>query len=156
MGASCPCLYVTIFWGYIERKKILPKWTPLLLYLMWFIDDKLGIWVGSESEFESFMADLNTHGLLTWITSGLQTSVDFLDRTVSLDLNGGLRFKTCQKALNLYLYIPPSSATPPEYCRALYSVIFDATGNRTPHWKTMLPLYLELLCVWVVHAGWWY
>ena len=113
MGTSCACLYATIFWGYIERKKILPKWKPLLPYLKRFIDDKLGIWVGSESEFENFKADLNTHGSLTWITSDLQTSVDFLDITISLDDNGGLRFKTYQKAFNLYLYIPPSSAHPP-------------------------------------------
>eukprot|EP00590_Aulacoseira_subarctica_P004296 CAMPEP_0172434678 /NCGR_PEP_ID=MMETSP1064-20121228/70754_1 /TAXON_ID=202472 /ORGANISM="Aulacoseira subarctica , Strain CCAP 1002/5" /LENGTH=451 /DNA_ID=CAMNT_0013182913 /DNA_START=373 /DNA_END=1724 /DNA_ORIENTATION=+ len=129
MGTSCACLYATIFWGYIERKKILPKWKPLLPYLKRFIDDKLGIWIGSDSEFESFKADLNTHGSLSWITSCLQTSVDFLDLTISLDDNGGLRFKTYQKAFNLYLYIPPSSAHPPG---VLKSIIF---GNLRRYWQ---------------------
>ena len=49
-------------------------------------------------------ADLNTHGSLTWISSCLQTSVEFLDLTISLNDNGALRFKTYQKAFNLYLY----------------------------------------------------
>jgi len=129
MGTSCACLYATIFWGYIERKKILPKWKPLLPYLKRFIDDKLGIWIGSDSEFESFKADLNTHGSVSWITSCLQTSVDFLDLTISLDDNGGLRFKTYQKAFNLYLYIPPSSAHPPG---VLKSIIF---GNLRRYWQ---------------------
>jgi len=129
MGTSCACLYATIFWGYIERKRILPKWKHLLPFFKRFIDDKLGIWVGSTLEFEQFMIDLNSQGSLQWIASGLQSSVNFLDLTISFCQDNKLSFMTYQKAFNLYLYIPPSSAHPPG---VLKSIIY---GNLRRYWQ---------------------
>jgi len=64
MGTSCACAYATLYWGYIERKHILPKWQHHLLYLRRFIDDKLGIWIGPEEDFQTFIDDLNSYSQL--------------------------------------------------------------------------------------------
>ena len=45
-----------------------------------------------------------------------------MDLTVSIDKNNNLHYKTFQKAMNLYLYIPPCSAHSPTMIRGL---IFD-------------------------------
>jgi hypothetical protein len=55
MGTSCACSYTTLYWAYIERKHILPKWSPALPFLQRFIHDKLGVWTGSEEEFQLFI-----------------------------------------------------------------------------------------------------
>jgi hypothetical protein len=66
MGTSCACAYATLYWGYIERQFIIPKWKDNLLYLRRFIHDKLGIWVGTPENFNTFIIDINTYSQLQW------------------------------------------------------------------------------------------
>jgi hypothetical protein len=40
LGTSCACSYATIYWAYIERKFMIPKWEQHLPLLRRFIDDK--------------------------------------------------------------------------------------------------------------------
>jgi hypothetical protein len=90
----------------------------------------LKIWIGSDQEFLEFTTDINTYGSLQWVTSELKTrDLDFLDLTMSIGPDGRIHFKTFQKAINLYLYIPPSSAHPPG---VLKSIIF---GNLRRYWQ---------------------
>jgi len=128
MGTSCACAYATLYWGYIERKHILPKWQHHLLYLRRFIDDKLGIWIGPEEDFQTFIDDLNSYSQLQWETEGLKTSITFLDLTIDVNANGTIKTKTFQKPTNLHLYIPPNSAHPPG---VLKSIIY---GNLRRYW----------------------
>jgi hypothetical protein len=79
MGTSCACAYATLYWGYIERKYIITKWEQKLPFLHRFIDDKFGIWLGSSEDFLNFTNDLNSYYQLQWETTGLKSSVDFLD-----------------------------------------------------------------------------
>jgi hypothetical protein len=129
MGTSCACSYATLYWAYIERKHILPKWSHALPFLRRFIDDKLGIWTGSEEEFLLFIQDLNSYSQLKWTSSGLTSSVNFLDITVTIEESGKISTKTFQKPTNLHLYIPPTSAHPPG---VLKSLIF---GNLQRYWQ---------------------
>ena len=43
----------------------------------------------------------------------------FLDLTISIDGNGIISIKTHQKPMNLFLYIPPHSAQPPDLMKSL-------------------------------------
>jgi hypothetical protein len=128
MGTSCACSYATLYWAYFERKHILPKWSHSLPLLRRFIDDKFGIWTGTENEFNIFHQELNSFSQLKWTTSGLSSTVNFLDITVAINANGKISTKTYQKPTNLHLYIPPTSAHPPG---VLKSLIF---GNLQRYW----------------------
>jgi hypothetical protein len=110
MGASCACSYATLYWAYIERKFKIPKWSHSLPFLRCYIDDNLGIWTGSDKNFTDFLKDLNSYSQLKWTSSGLSSSVNFLDITITIENNGKISTKTFQKPKNLHLYIPPSSA----------------------------------------------
>jgi len=129
MGMSCACSYATLYWAYIERKFIIPRWSHSLPFLRRYIDDKLGIWTGSEETFTAFLQDLNSYSQLKWTSSGLSSSVNFLDITITIENDGKISTKTFQKPTNLHLYIPPSSAHPPG---VLKSLIF---GNLQRYWE---------------------
>jgi len=87
------------------------------------------MWTGSEKEFNDFLHDLNSYTQLKWTSSGLTSSVNFLDITITIEENRKISTKTFQKPTNLHLYIPPSSAHPPGVLRSL---IF---GNLQRYWK---------------------
>jgi len=73
----------------------------------------IGYWIGpTDHEWQEFKDTLSNHGLLKWDVSEPSYSVDYLDLTIILK-NGRITTKTYQKAMNLYLYIPPHSAHPP-------------------------------------------
>jgi len=128
MGTSCACAYATMYWGYIERKHIIPKWQQHLLFFRRFIDDKFGVWLGSSEDFTNFITDINSYCQLSWETAGLSKSVTFLDLTISLHQDNTIHIKTFQKPTNLHLYIPPNSAHPPG---VLKSIIY---GNLRRYW----------------------
>jgi hypothetical protein len=74
----------------------------------------IGVWIGNATtDWLAFCEDVNNFGVLTWdITDQeLSTSVDFMDLTLSI-VGSKIVSKTYQKKMNLYLYIPPSSAHP--------------------------------------------
>jgi hypothetical protein len=129
MGTSCGCSYATLYWAYIERKYIIPKWKNQLYFLRRFIDDKFGIWIGTKEEFGSFIQDINSYSQLKWTSDGLQKEVNFLDLTISINNHHQIVTKTYQKPTNLHLYIPPTSAHPPS---VLKSLIY---GNLYRYWK---------------------
>ncbi len=85
LGTSCGCSYATLYWAYIERKYIIPKWKNQLYFLRRFIDDKFGIWIGTKEEFGSFIQDINSYSQLKWTSDGLQKEVNFLDLTISIN-----------------------------------------------------------------------
>jgi hypothetical protein len=72
----------------------------------------LGIWTGPEEEWPHFKDLLQGFVKLVWICSDLSSSVVFLDLTLSFTAMNTITSCTYQKPLNLYLYIPPTSAHP--------------------------------------------
>ena len=138
MGTSTACDYANVFAGYGERHILLPRYQQELQVLQYagrLIDDFIGVWVPTttagdvDAEWEAFKADLNGLSMLDWDVSKLVKSVDFLDLTITINDNGHVEFKTYQKELNLYLYIPPSSAHPPGCFQGLI------IGNLQTYWQ---------------------
>ena len=116
MGTPAACLYATIAYGIHERNKLLPDFQHIIPFYKRFIDDVLGIWtplqgLDDEAEWKAFQDTMNSWGKLRWIVSDRSSTVDFLDLTLTLE-NGFVTTKTFQKPMNLYLYIPPTSAHP--------------------------------------------
>jgi hypothetical protein len=130
MGTSCACMYATMYYALHERQSILPLYGVQLLYFKRFIDDIIGIWIGGDSPaWTQFQSGLS-FGLLRWETSKLSSSAVFLDLEISIDLdNQCLTMRTYQKPMNLFLYIPPTSAHPPG---VLKSIVY---GNLQRFWK---------------------
>ena len=122
MGTPCACIYAILFFAYFERTILLRKYRQNLLLFVRQIDDIFGVWVDIENNpnaWEDFQYDLNHASKLDWITTDLSRKVDFLDITISVDVNGNLWTKTFQKPMNLFLYIPPHSAHPPGLMKSL-------------------------------------
>jgi hypothetical protein len=121
MGTLVACIYATIYYSYHKETRLLPTYRSSLLYYRRFIDDIIGIWIPSDSDdfqWAAFKADLD-FGLLRWETEELAHSVNFLDLTISVGTDSKLTTRTFQKAMNLYLYLCPSSSHPPGVMKGL-------------------------------------
>lgn len=111
-----PC-YATLVYA-IHEHIILPKYNRNLLFYKRYIDDIFGIWIPDKDSdipditlWHNFCRDLTFHRL-RWTVSSRLASVDFMDLTISIK-NCRIHTTLYEKALNLYLYIPPHSAHPP-------------------------------------------
>jgi hypothetical protein len=77
----------------------------LLLYFKRFINDVIGVWIGSDDDWKLFQTSLN-FGTLKWTFTPLSQTVDFLDLTLTIDpTTRRIQTKTFQKPMNLYLYL---------------------------------------------------
>jgi hypothetical protein len=113
MGTPCACVYATFAYGYHERKHVTSRLSKYVLpYLKRFIDDMLGIWCGTDEEWELFKASLDGFVRLNWITSDRVLQVTFLDLTISIDHSSRHITATYQKPQNLHLCTPSTSAHP--------------------------------------------
>lgn len=116
MGTPPAPPYATVFYG-IHEDTFLDRFPSLRFYKR-FIDDVIGIWVPDPdpavdaASWTEFQACMNSYHGMQWTFSDRGASVDFMDLTISLR---GARLHTTlyEKALNLYLYIPPHSSHPP-------------------------------------------
>jgi hypothetical protein len=118
MGTPAAVLYATISFGVTERHKILPRFFETIPFYKRFIDDVFAIWIPTtnsrkedDTEWEEFKSSMNKFGKLKWVVSDRNTTVDFLDLTLTLT-QGRITTRTFQKSVNLYLYLPPVSAHP--------------------------------------------
>ncbi len=120
MGTSAACIWATIYYAIHENECILPRYSQHLYEgkLLRFIDDIFGIWISdgethqeTEQPWINFCCDLQSFGLLRWDVSKLSTSLAFLDLNIEIKRNE-ISTSTFQKAMNLYLYLPGSSAHP--------------------------------------------
>ena len=122
MGTPCACIYATIFFAYYERKYILSKYKNNLLFYKRQIDDIFGVWINDPlniTAWEDFNSDINNYTSLRWNTEPLSTTVNFLDVTLTIGADGRVQYKTYQKPMNLFLYIPSNSAHPPGVLQSL-------------------------------------
>jgi hypothetical protein len=70
VGTPCACSYATLSYTLRELRKVLQLFTKGIAFLKHFIDDMLGVWVGTEEkEWVSFKNSLNGFGKLNWIMS---------------------------------------------------------------------------------------
>ena len=113
MGTSAAVMWATLYFAYHEVFTLIPKHGAHLPYFKRFIDDMFGVWTGNHAQWLEFCNDVNNFGVLTWdiLEQTPSDSVDFLDLTLSIRGNK-IVSRTFQKKMNLYLYIPPTSAHP--------------------------------------------
>jgi hypothetical protein len=65
MGTPCACVYTINAYGYHERTQIMSRVSKQVVpYLKRFIDDMLGIWCGSDEEWELFKPSIDGFGKL--------------------------------------------------------------------------------------------
>jgi predicted DNA-binding protein (UPF0251 family) len=122
MGTPAVCAYATITFGHYENSIILPRFNSNLLYYKRYIDDIFGIWLpstnGNDEAWQLFATELNKWGHLRWKIEQLSLQTVFLDLNIQLK-DQKIITSTYQKAMNLYLYIPPLSAHPPSCLKGL-------------------------------------
>jgi hypothetical protein len=142
MGTPAACSYATITYGQYENAVILPEFDTQLLYYRRYIDDIFGIWVPPETEKETtwneFKKRVNQWGTLEWIIQEPSKKTVFLDLNIELR-DTKIHSSTFQKALNLYLYIPPTSAHPPSCLKGLIS------GEMRRYWLQNDPSSFETI-----------
>jgi hypothetical protein len=111
MGTPPAPMYATLYYAIHELSfpKHLVAHMPLYKR---YIDDTFAIWTGTAAEFLELKLFMNDFGILKWTFSDLCYKVDYLDMTIRLD-GPHLRTTIFEKALNLYLYLPPHSAHAP-------------------------------------------
>jgi hypothetical protein len=122
MGTPAACAYATISYGQHENSVILPNYAQQLLYYKRYIDDIFGIWLPPKhnhlTKWNEFKQHLNSWGSLEWTIEGPSRRTNFLDLDISIKGNV-ITTSTFQKAMNLYMYIPPLSAHPPSCFKGL-------------------------------------
>jgi hypothetical protein len=156
MGTSLACIYATIYFSYHEETRILPGYSsgtaatpiptlvplapvpplenPALLLHARLIDDAFQIWdlarlpTDIRHNFIPHMEHEMNFGSLSWEVEQPARSVNFLDLTIAIESDGSITTRTFVKAMNLHLYIPPTSAHPKG---VLKSLIF---GNLQRYW----------------------
>ena len=91
-----------------------------------FIDDVLSIWLvdpdqaGDSRKWASFVALMQDYYGLEWIFEEISKKVNYMDMTILIH-EGWIVTSIYEKAMNLYLYIPPHSAHPPGVLNGLVS-----------------------------------
>jgi hypothetical protein len=103
-------------------QRLLPRYERCLLFFKRFINDGIGVWLPPSNDqltWDAFLRCLNQWGTLRWTCDGRVNSLIFLDLQISIGPNCHLIFKTYQKPMNLYLYIPPGSVHPGKMLRSL-------------------------------------
>ena len=119
MGTPPAPMYATLYFA-IHEYNVIPD-TVCLPFYRRYIDDGIGIWDPPitfddstiEAHWQQFVSDINHFGKLQWTFSLHTTTIDFLDVTVTLRHNMPIRTRLYEKALNLYLYLPPHTCHPP-------------------------------------------
>ena len=116
MGTPPAPPYATIFFA-LHENNILPRWSQQIPFYKRFIDDVFGIWlthedpVQDQSLWDEFCADMDRWHGLRWECERPSRSVNFMDLTITIK-NGHLETTLYEKAMNLYLYLPPHSSHP--------------------------------------------
>jgi hypothetical protein len=115
MGSPAAPMDATLYFA-VHELKVIPLFQEHLLLYGRYIDDALGVWIpdrASSLSFEMLQEKFNTFGNLTWSFTPLSTSANFLDISLSIR-HDKIVIEPFETLLNLYLYIPPCSAHPPE------------------------------------------
>jgi hypothetical protein len=115
MGTSSAVNYACLYVGLLEVTRLLPRYQSQLKFFRRFIDDGIGVWVDQPNDplaWKSFFRCLNNWGSLKWTCDGHVNKLIFLDLEISILPNRKLHYRSYQKPMNLYLYIPPGSAHP--------------------------------------------
>jgi hypothetical protein len=120
MGTSVACVYATIYYSQHEELSILTDEHNAfgINFYRRFIDDALILQRSGEhpERYQQLRTTMNSFGelgrRLEWTSDPPSKTVNFLDLTIHIGNDGRITTKTFQKAMNLFLYIPPISSHP--------------------------------------------
>ena len=129
MGTSCAVTYATIYFSYHEETQLIPRFKNMqILSYSHFVDDAIILQqlpnttqphdqLHNHKNYKLLAKQYNSFGThenkLEWTLTKPSKTLNFLDLTITINDSGNIDFKTYQKSMNLYLYIPPSSNHPP-------------------------------------------
>ena len=108
--------WATIFFG-IHEEKVLTQFGDRLQLYRCFINNVLGIWLvypdpaKDHRKWTSFVALTRDYYGLEWIFEERLDNVNYMDMTIAIR-EGWIGLLLYEKAMNLYLYIPPHSSQP--------------------------------------------
>ena len=108
-----------------------------------------GIWKPSNNPntWKNFKEHL-PFGILEWEVEERTTSANFLDLTISINKYRKINTIIYQKAMNLYLYLPPTSAHPLSViCGMIYGILrkYDKQNSHQRHYiETTVLLFRRL------------
>jgi hypothetical protein len=165
MGTPPAPMYATLYFA-IKEELLLWAFQDHLLFYKRYIDDVIGIWDQTktpreEDQWTKLQQQMDTCGSLRWEFTERLQKVDFLDMTISLE-NSTIKTKLYEKQLNLYLYVPPSSAhspgilngliygmllriyrltTDPADCQEMIQNLYNRLVARGYNRDTMLPIF---------------
>jgi hypothetical protein len=114
MGTPVAPIVATLYVGYYEETKIIPRFVDHIRYFARYLDDIFLIWDARQDpySFNKFRATLRQIPGLSWTFEQHYKEATFLDLCVYR--NGNHYYtRTHQKELNLYLYPVYNSAQPP-------------------------------------------
>lgn len=137
MGTPPAPMYATLYFA-IHEMEIIKEFATELQFYGRYIDDGFGVWTPDPSlsdcantaRFNLFQRRFDDFGKLRWTFSALSLSLDFLDVTLTID-NGNIDSMLFEKALNLYLYLPPHSNHPPGVLKGLIRGMFLRVSRLT-------------------------
>ena len=137
MGTACACIYATLYFGYFKRQLLLPKYKNNLILYKRMIDDIVIIWLPTSTqntEWESFIHDLNNCSSLSWQTEKPSHKTHFLDLNIRIHKQTRrIGYSTFQKEMNLFLYIPKHSAHPINTTKSLIYSLLKTYKRQNPH-----------------------
>lgn len=136
---------------------VLPNFWWNLLFYCQFINNGIGIWINYPSNphaWECFFTCLNNWDVLKWTcNTGRTSQLEFLDLTFSItEQNNHLHFTTFQKAMNLYLYLPPMPTHPPNMLCGLVFGHLQTWWLQSTNHKDYLTM-ASLLTQWLIDRG---
>lgn len=154
MGMPVAFIYATLYYAYHERKMILPKYSANVTLLKRFVNDIIGIWVpnGDPDAWQNFKRDLS-YGTLTWDPEDLTKKVNFLDLTMTMNSERRIETRTYQKAMHVYVYLPPHSAHPPSVIRVMVYGLLRKYKEQNTHRKHYIEIAV-LIFQRLVARGW--
>ena len=154
MGTPAACIYAPIYYAYHDRNTLLPKHKKNLPFFQRFIDNMFSIWTTSDnlSAWKKFKEN-PPFSILEWEVEERTTSVNFLDLTIFINKDHKINNRTYQKAMNHYLYIPPTSSHPLIVIHGMIYVMlrkYDKKNSHRKHYmKTTVILFRRMsACGW--------
>jgi hypothetical protein len=103
------CVSATLYFASHELAMLASLQACPIIYER-YIDDGIGIWSSSNTQWLAFQQWINSFGTLRWTLTQLSREIDYLDMTIRLDAKMSIRTPLFKQPLNLYLYLPPHSA----------------------------------------------
>ena len=119
MGTPPVPMYAMLYFA-IHKYNVIPNNICLPFYCQ-YIDDGIGIWDPPitfddstiKAHWQQLFSNINHFGKLQWTFSQHTTTIAFLDVTVTLWHDMPIRTRLYEKALKLYLHLPPHTCHPP-------------------------------------------